>query len=122
MATANHLEADGQTEHTNRTLAQYLRLNIQQNRAARLPFLPEAPENSLATDPAVGSQPPLEAPVGFTEQSASAWECLKETKERYAPIFGKTRCSSVICEPSDLSFTASRALQGSQEKKQPQNF
>ena len=40
MTTANHPEADGQTERTNRTLVQYLRLYAQQNPSAWLDFLP----------------------------------------------------------------------------------
>ena len=39
MTTANHLEADGQTERTNRTLIQYLRLYKHENPSEWLDFL-----------------------------------------------------------------------------------
>ena len=40
MTSLNHPEAGGQTEQTNRTLAQYLQQHTQQNPAAWLDFLP----------------------------------------------------------------------------------
>ena len=40
MVTENYPEADGQMEHINRTLAQYLRRYTRQHPAAWLDFLP----------------------------------------------------------------------------------
>ena len=81
MTTANHPEADGQTERTNRTLIQYLRLYTHENPSEWLDFLPcaewvynttvdsttrcapaslvytEAPLSDRVLDLAVGSQP-----------------------------------------------------------------
>ena len=81
MTTANQPEADGQTERTNRTLIQYLRLYTHENPSEWLDFLPcaervynttvystkrcapaslvytEAPLSDPVLDLVVGSQP-----------------------------------------------------------------
>ena len=108
MTTANHPEADGQTERANRTLIQYLRLYTHENPSEWLDFLPcaewvynttvhsttrcapaslvytEAPLRDPVLDLAVGSQPFSGAGEEFKQHLRSARECMRKAQERQA--------------------------------------
>ena len=108
MTTANHPEAEGQTECTNRTLIQYLRLYTHEDPSEWLDFLPcaervynttvhsttrcapaslvytEAPLSGPVLDLAVGSQPFLGVGEEFKEQLRSKRERMRKAQERQA--------------------------------------
>ena len=145
MTTANHPEADGQTERTNRTLVQYLRLYTQQNASNWLDFLACAEwvynttvhsstrcspaslvytETPLADPPldlAVGSQPRPTLASDFGTQLAAARECMRKAQERQARNYDKRR-SAVSFNPGDLVLVDSHALRSAQEGEQPKKF
>ncbi|CDJ29444.1 Retrotransposon nucleocapsid protein, related [Eimeria mitis] len=145
MSTANHPEADGQTERTNRTLVQYLRLYTQQNTPNWLDSLAcakwvynttvhsstrcspaslvytETPLADAPLDLAVGSQPRQTVASDFDTQLAAAKECMREEQERQARNYDKRR-SAVSFNPGDLVLVDSHALLGTQEGEQPKKF
>lgn len=145
MTTANHPEADGQTERTNRTLVQYLRLYVQQNPSAWLDFLPCAEwvynntvHSSIKCTPAslVYTETPLTDPVldltiqeqqlsteekGFAEHLASAKECMRKAQERQARNYDKKR-AAVTFEPGDLVLVDRHALRGHLESDVSKKF
>ena len=145
MTTANHPEADGQTERTNRTLTQYLRLYTHEHPAKWLDFLPcaewvynttvhssircspaslvytDAPLSDPSLELAVGSQPRATAASDFRTQLAAARECMRKAQERQARNYDKRR-SAVIFNPGDLVLVDSHALRSSREGEQPRKF
>ena len=137
MTAANHPEADGQTERTNRTLMQYLRLYTQRNPSEWLDFLPCAEwvynntvHSSIKCTPAslVYTEAPLSDPLlelilqdqqdsaakGFQMQLVVAKECMKKAQERQARNYDKRR-SAVIFQVGDLVMVDRQALRGSQD-------
>lgn len=145
MTTANHPEADGQTERTNRTLIQYLRLYTYENPSAWLDSLPcaewvynttvhsstrcspaslvytEPPLSDPVLDLAVGSQQSSAAGEEFREHLNSARECMRKAQERQARNYNKRR-SAVIFEPGDLVLIDSHALRGGHDGVRPGKF
>ncbi|CDJ35849.1 Retrotransposon nucleocapsid protein, related [Eimeria mitis] len=125
MTTANHPEADGQTERTNRTLVQYLRLYTQQNSSDWLDFLAcaewvynttvhsstrcspaslvytETPPADPPLDLAVEIQPRSSAASDFGRQLAAVRECMRKTQERQARNYDQRR-SAVSFDSGDL--------------------
>ncbi|CDJ33464.1 uncharacterized protein EMH_0082780 [Eimeria mitis] len=145
MTTTNHPEADGQTEQTNRTLVQYLRLYDQQKSSNRLDFLAcakliyntivhlstrcspaslvytETPLGDPPLDLAVGSQPRSADASDLLIQLAAARDCMRKAQERQARNYEK-KCSAISFNPSDLVLMDSDALRRVQEGEQPKTF
>ncbi|CDJ28185.1 Retrotransposon nucleocapsid protein, related [Eimeria mitis] len=133
MTTANHPEANGQTERTNRTLVQYLRLDTQQNTSNWLDILACAgwvynttvhsstrcspaslayTETPLADPPldlAVRSQPRPTVASDFGIELAAARECMRKAQERQPRNYDKRR-SAVSFNPGELVLVDSHAL------------
>lgn len=145
MTTANHPEADGQTERTNRTLIQYLRFYTQDNSAAWLDFLPcaewvynntvhsstrcapaslvytEAPLCDPELDLAVRSQFPSAAAEEFQKQLDSAKECMKKAQERQERYYNQRRVNMMF-EPGDMVLVDSRGLRSAQGNESVKKF
>ncbi|CDJ28247.1 OSJNBb0049I21.6 protein, related [Eimeria mitis] len=145
MTTANHPEADGQTERTNRTLVQYLRLYTQQNTPNWLDFLAcaewvynttvhsstrsspaslvytETPLTDPPHDLAVGSQTRQTVAFDFGTQPAAARECMRKAQERQTRNYDKRR-SALSFNPGDLVLVHSHSLRSAQEGEQPKTF
>ncbi|CDJ35654.1 uncharacterized protein EMH_0028270 [Eimeria mitis] len=143
--TANHPETDGQTERTNRTLVQYLRLYTQQNSSNWLDFIACAEwvysttvhwstrcspaslvytETPFADPPlqlAVGSQTQSTAASEFCTQLAAAKKCMRKAQERHARNYHKRR-SAISFNPSDLVLVDSHAPLSAQEGEQSKKF
>ncbi|CDJ33009.1 Retrotransposon nucleocapsid protein, related [Eimeria mitis] len=145
MTTANHQEADGQTERNNPTLVQSLRLYTQQNTSSWLDFLACAewvynttvhsstrcsPASLVYTETPL-ADPPLDLAVGsqlrptvasdFGTQLAAARECMRKAQERQARNYDKRR-SAVSFNPGDLVLVDSHALRSTQEGEQPKTL
>ena len=138
MTTANHPEADGQTQRTNRTLVQYSRLYGQQNPSAWLDFLPcaewvynntvhssirctpaslvytETPLTDPFLDLAVRNQQESSAEKGFAEHLASAKECMRKARERQVRNYDKKR-AAVNFEVGDLVLVDRQAIRSNVE-------
>ena len=145
MTTTNHPEADGQTERTNRTLVQYLRLYVHKNPEQWLDYVPcaewvynntvhssinctpaslvytEAPVTDSALDLVVQNQQSPSAAEDFAAQLSCAKECMRKAQERQARNYDKKR-SQVTFEPGDLVWVDRQAFRGSQAGDQTKKF
>lgn len=145
MTTANHPEADGQTERTNRTLLQYLRLYTQKNPTEWLDFLPcaewvynntvhsstrctpaslvytEVPLCDPELDLAVRSQHSSAAAEEFQQQLDSARECMRKAQERQERYYNQKRLE-MIFEPGDMVLVDSRGLRSTQGGEPTKKF
>jgi len=145
FTTANHPEADGQTERTNRTMLQYLRLYASECPTHWLQYLWCAEftynqsvhssigctPNSLAIayvplrDPeleiAVGDQLSSAAVEGHAAHLAKAKNCMRKAQEAQATYYNKRR-KDVCFEVGDLVWVAREALRGVAEGGKPKKF
>ena len=145
MTAANHPEADGQTERTNRTLVQYLRLYVHENPEQWLDFLPcaewvynntvhssinctpaslvytQAPMGDPALDSVVRDQESPSTADRFAAQLLCAKECMRKAQERQARNYDKRR-SQVVFEPGDLVWVDRQAFRGQQIGDQTKKF
>ena len=145
MTAANHPEADGQTERTNRTLVQYLRLYVHENPEQWLDFLPcaewvynntvhsstrctpaslvytEAPASDPALDLVVRDQQDPSTADRFVTQLNNAKECMRKAQERQARNYDKRR-SQVTFKVGDLVLVDRQAFRGSKAVDQSKKF
>lgn len=143
--TANHPEADGQTERTNRTMMQFLRLYASDNPQCWLDFLPcaefaynttvhcsigctpaslvytDSPMRDPQLESAVEAQQPFEAVERFVEKLGDARRCMKKAQEQQALYYNKKR-QHIIFETGDLVLVAREALKGSAEGEDPKKL
>jgi len=143
--TANHPEADGQTERTNRTLIQFLRIYAGNNPITWIDFLPCAEfvynttvHSSTGCTPAslVYKDSPLKDPqldilverqrdptsvVNFADQLADARKCMLKAQEQQAKTYNKKR-HHVVFEPGDLVLVSRDALRCTWNAEEPKKF
>jgi len=145
MTTANHPEGDGQTERTNRTMIQFLRMHVDGNPSRWLDLIPCAEfvynttvHSSIGCTPAslvythspmqdpplelaVRSQQNLEEEEGFGEHLAAARECMRKAQERQAKYYNKNR-TTLLLEPGDMVLVSRHALQGLAQGDEKKKF
>jgi len=143
--TANHPEADGQTERTNRTLLQYLRIYVSRAPTKWLDYLPcaeyvyntsvhsstgctptslvytEQPLRDPQLEIAVGSQQSPAAVEGFMQQLTDARECMQKAQQQQAKHYNKKR-QALKFNPGDLVLVAREGLRGAAEGTVPKKF
>ena len=145
MTAANHPEADGQTERTNHTLVQYLRLYVHENPEQWLDSLPcaawvynntvdssirctpaslvytEVPASDPALDLVVRDQDDSSTADRFVTQLNNAKECMRKAQERQARNYDKRR-PQVNFKVGDLVLVDRQVFRGSKAVDQNKKF